>query len=142
VRAAWVFVDLAVASFASPPEAGVFPSGIRQACQWGRAGTLGKAVPANVDARTFEDIVSTYYESLYRFAFSLTQREADARFDGDLQPVCPKGHQLRDKPKSNPGSSPLYRESSIRTADTCAIPRSKWTRPVKSYRPRSHCGQH
>lgn len=32
-----------------------------------------------LDDATFEEVVTTHYESLYRFAFSLAQREADAR---------------------------------------------------------------
>jgi RNA polymerase sigma-70 factor (ECF subfamily) len=54
------------------------------------------------DAATFEDIVSSYYESLYRFAFSLTQREADARdlTQETFSQFAKKGHQLRDKSKA------------------------------------------
>lgn len=49
----------------------------------------------------FERIVSQHYESLYRFAFSLTHTEADA---SDLTQqtfyVCAtQGHQLRDRSK-------------------------------------------
>lgn len=33
----------------------------------------------NLDNATFEEIVNAYYEPLYRFAFSLTHEEADAR---------------------------------------------------------------
>jgi len=55
-----------------------------------------------LNQKTFEDIVSRYYESLYRFAFSLTQREADA---GDLtqeafRQLGAKAHQLRDAAKA------------------------------------------
>ena len=49
----------------------------------------------------FEQIVSQYYEPLYRFAFSLTRTEADA---SDLTQQtfyiwATKGHQLRDRSK-------------------------------------------
>ncbi len=49
----------------------------------------------------FEQIVSLYYEALYRFAFSLTRMEADA---SDLTQQtfyiwATKGHQLRDRSK-------------------------------------------
>lgn len=49
----------------------------------------------------FEQLVTTYYESLYRFALSLTQRESEA---SDLAQQtfflwATKGHQLRDKSK-------------------------------------------
>ena len=67
----------------------------------------------NVDARTFEDIVSTYYESLYRFAFSLTQREADAcdLTQETFSRFARKGHQLRDKSKVKSWLfTTLYRE--------------------------------
>ena len=51
--------------------------------------------------QTFEEIVANYYEPLYRFALSLTQRSAEA---GDLVQEtfflwASKGHQLRDKSK-------------------------------------------
>ncbi|MEW6306451.1 MAG: RNA polymerase sigma factor [Verrucomicrobiota bacterium] len=49
----------------------------------------------------FEELVNRYYEPLYRFALSLTQREAEA---SDLTQQtfylwATKGHQLRDKSK-------------------------------------------
>jgi RNA polymerase sigma-70 factor (ECF subfamily) len=52
-----------------------------------------------VDELSFEQLVNAHYESLYRFALSLTQREADA---GDLTQQtfylwATKGHQLRDR---------------------------------------------
>jgi len=55
-----------------------------------------------LDDATFEDIVSRYYEALYRFAYSLTQRESDA---GDLtqetfRQLAAKAHQLRDVSKA------------------------------------------
>jgi RNA polymerase sigma factor (sigma-70 family) len=49
----------------------------------------------------FEEIVSQHYESLYRFALSLTQTEADA-CDLTQQAFyiwATKGHQLRDRSK-------------------------------------------
>ena len=49
----------------------------------------------------FEQIVSQYYEALYRFALSLTRREDDAR-DLTQQTFyiwATKGHQLRDHSK-------------------------------------------
>src|SRR5438309_3365063 len=49
----------------------------------------------------FEQIVSQHYESLYRFAFSLTRAEADA-CDLTQQTFyiwAAKGHQLRDRSK-------------------------------------------
>lgn len=54
------------------------------------------------DQKTFEDIVSSFYEALYRFAFSLTQQEADAR-DLTQETFCQfarKGHQLQDRSKA------------------------------------------
>jgi RNA polymerase sigma-70 factor (ECF subfamily) len=66
----------------------------------------------NVDP-TFEDIVSTYYESLYRFAFSLTQREADAcdLTQETFSQFARKGHQLRDRSKAKSWLfTTLYRE--------------------------------
>lgn len=55
-------------------------------------------MPSEID---FESLVARYYESLYRFAFSLTQREADA-CDLTQQTFylwAAKGHQLRDHSK-------------------------------------------
>src|SRR5580765_5672377 len=49
----------------------------------------------------FEQIVSQHYESLYRFAFSLTRAEADA-CDLTQQTFyiwATKGHQLQDRSK-------------------------------------------
>jgi RNA polymerase sigma-70 factor (ECF subfamily) len=49
----------------------------------------------------FEDLVGRYYSSLYKFAYSLTQAEADA-CDLTQQTFyiwATKGHQLRDKTK-------------------------------------------
>ncbi len=55
----------------------------------------------NSSEQTFEEIVAAYYEPLYRFGLSLTQRAAEA---GDLVQEtfflwASKGHQLRDKSK-------------------------------------------
>jgi RNA polymerase sigma-70 factor (ECF subfamily) len=50
------------------------------------------------DAEKFEALVDAHYESLYRFAFSLTRAESDAR-DLTQQTFyiwATKGHQLRD----------------------------------------------
>jgi RNA polymerase sigma-70 factor (ECF subfamily) len=53
------------------------------------------------DETSFEDIVSSYYESLYRFAFSLAQHEADARdlTQETFSQFAKKGAQLRDRSK-------------------------------------------
>src|SRR5579872_6732082 len=54
-----------------------------------------------VDDLSFEHLVDSYYESLYRFALSLTRREADA-CDMTQQTFyrwATKGGQLRDKSK-------------------------------------------
>lgn len=66
-----------------------------------------------VDTPEFEQIVSLYYDSLYRFALSLTQREADA-CDITQQTFylwATKGGQLRDKSKLKSWLfTTLYRE--------------------------------
>ena len=54
-----------------------------------------------LDDATFEEVVSTHYESLYRFAFSLAGREEDAK---DLTQDCyvqlaRKAHQILDRSK-------------------------------------------
>ncbi|HEX9047098.1 MAG TPA: RNA polymerase sigma factor [Verrucomicrobiae bacterium] len=49
----------------------------------------------------FDNLVATYYEALYRFAYSLTRSEADAR-DLTQQTFCiwaAKGSQLKDNSK-------------------------------------------
>ena len=56
---------------------------------------------AKAKEHTFEEIVALYYEPLYRFGLSLTQRAAEA---SDLVQEtfflwASKGHQLRDKTK-------------------------------------------
>lgn len=55
-----------------------------------------------LDPKTFEEIVSRYYEPLYRFAYSLTQREADAcdLTQDTFQQLGAKAHQLRDAAKA------------------------------------------
>ena len=54
-----------------------------------------------LDEKTFEEMVSRWYESLYRFAFSLTQREADARdlTQETFSQLAKKASQIRDKAK-------------------------------------------
>jgi RNA polymerase sigma factor (sigma-70 family) len=49
----------------------------------------------------YEQIVSSHYESLYRFAFSLTQNDSDASdlTQDTFYTLAVKGHQLRDKSK-------------------------------------------
>lgn len=55
----------------------------------------------NVDKATFEQVVENYYESLYRFALSLTHREADAcdLTQETFRLLATRGHQLRDLSK-------------------------------------------
>jgi RNA polymerase sigma-70 factor (ECF subfamily) len=55
-----------------------------------------------LDPKTFDEIVSRYYESLYRFAYSLTRREADAcdLTQETFQQLGAKAHQLRDAAKA------------------------------------------
>lgn len=57
--------------------------------------------PITVDELTFETIVSTYYEPLYRFAFSLSRQESSAcdLTQETFYRWATKGHQLRDKTK-------------------------------------------
>jgi RNA polymerase sigma-70 factor (ECF subfamily) len=55
-----------------------------------------------MDELSFDDVVNAHYESLYRFALSLTRREADA-CDLTQQTFyrwATKGGQLRDKSKA------------------------------------------
>ena len=59
------------------------------------------ATPMDVDKLPFEQLVDSYYESLYRFALSLTRREADA-LDITQQTFyrwATKGGQLRNNAK-------------------------------------------
>ena len=50
---------------------------------------------------SFESIVSAYYQALYRFAFSLSQRESEAcdLTQETFYRYATKGHQLRDPSK-------------------------------------------
>jgi RNA polymerase sigma-70 factor (ECF subfamily) len=54
-----------------------------------------------VDESTFEQVVSAHYEPLYRFALSLTRREADAAdlTQETFERFAERGHQLRDRSK-------------------------------------------
>src|SRR5437588_11581120 len=58
----------------------------------------GAGNPVSLD---FENLVARYYRSLYQFAFSLTQAEADAcdLTQQTLYIWATKGHQLRDASK-------------------------------------------
>jgi RNA polymerase sigma-70 factor (ECF subfamily) len=61
-----------------------------------------KAAGMALSEAMFEAVVNACYEPLYRFAFSLTTREADARDltqEAFRQFAC-KGHQLRDASKA------------------------------------------
>ena len=55
-----------------------------------------------VDDATFEEIVNHHYESLYRFALSLTRREADARdlTQETFSQFARKSHEVRDGSKA------------------------------------------
>lgn len=55
-----------------------------------------------LDDATFEDIVSRYYESLYRFAYSLTRCEADASdlTQETFRQLARKAGQVRDAAKA------------------------------------------
>jgi len=71
-------------------------------CREGRAGANHReAFFMVLDESTFEEIVSMSYESLYRFAFSLTQREADARdlTQEAFRQLANKAAQIQDKTK-------------------------------------------
>ncbi len=54
-----------------------------------------------LDDATFEEIVNTHYEWLYRFAFSLAQGEADARdlTQETFAQLARKAHQVQHKSK-------------------------------------------
>src|ERR1043166_388521 len=54
-----------------------------------------------LDDATFEAVVNAHYESLYRFAFSLAQREADARdlTQETFAQLARKAQQLQDQSK-------------------------------------------
>src|SRR5262249_43004701 len=70
----------------------------------------------------FEEIVSQHYQPLYRFAFSLTGREADAcdLTQETFYVYAAKGHQLRDRSKAKAWLfTTLHREFlSIRKRET------------------------
>ncbi|MEY2407415.1 MAG: hypothetical protein QOF48_85 [Verrucomicrobiota bacterium] len=55
-----------------------------------------------LDPKTFEQIVNRYYEPLFRFAYSLTKREADASdlTQDAFEALGSKAHQLRDADKA------------------------------------------
>jgi RNA polymerase sigma-70 factor (ECF subfamily) len=55
-----------------------------------------------LDDATFEELVGRWYESLYRFAVSLTQREADARdlTQETFHQLARKAGQIRDKTRA------------------------------------------
>ena len=61
----------------------------------------GSTAGMTLDLKSFEDIVARYYESLYRFAYSLSQREADAcdLTQETFRQLGAKSHQLRDASK-------------------------------------------
>lgn len=54
-----------------------------------------------LDDATFEQVVSAYYEPLYRFAFSLVHREADARdlTQDAFAQLGRKAHQVQEQAK-------------------------------------------
>jgi len=67
----------------------------------------------HVDESTFEQVVSAHYKSLYRFALSLTHREADAcdLTQETFRRFAEKGHQVRDQSKIKAWLfTTLYRE--------------------------------
>jgi RNA polymerase sigma-70 factor (ECF subfamily) len=55
----------------------------------------------SLDEKTFEELVSMWYESLYRFALSLTHSEADARdlTQETFHRLAKKAGQIEDKSK-------------------------------------------
>lgn len=66
----------------------------------------------SLDDKTFEELVSMWYESLYRFAFSLTHAEADARdlTQETFHRLAKKAGQIEDKSKAKSWLfSTLYR---------------------------------
>ncbi len=66
-----------------------------------------------MDETIFEQIVNAHYESLYRFALSLTHQEADARdaTHETFHRLVTKGHQLKDLSKVKTWLfTTLYRE--------------------------------
>jgi RNA polymerase sigma-70 factor (ECF subfamily) len=78
------------------------PSDIQlRAVATGGASWHGGNAGMTLDLKSFEDIVGRYYESLYRFAYSLSQREADAcdLTQETFRQLGAKAHQLRDASK-------------------------------------------
>jgi len=66
-----------------------------------------------VDASTFEGIVNSYYEPLYRFAFTLAGQEAEAcdLTQETFRQLARKGHQIRELSKAKSWLfTTLYRE--------------------------------
>jgi len=55
-----------------------------------------------VDDETFEQLVDSHYASLYRFALSLTRREADAwdLTQETFKQLAARGHQMKDRSKA------------------------------------------
>lgn len=84
---------------------------MRSTCQTWDSGSQAVTVSAQMPVRhnaafcmvlddaTFEELVGRWYESLYRFAFSLTRREADARdlTQETFHQLARKAGQIRDK---------------------------------------------
>jgi RNA polymerase sigma-70 factor (ECF subfamily) len=60
------------------------------------------SMTTGIDGATFEQLVEAHYEGLYRFAFSLTQGEADARdlVQDTFVQFARKGDQLKSKSKA------------------------------------------
>lgn len=54
-----------------------------------------------LDDATFEEVVNAHYESLYRFAVSLTQRESEARdlTQDTFAQLARKAHQIEERAK-------------------------------------------
>ena len=52
-----------------------------------------------LDNATFEEVASAHYESLYRFAFSLVQREAEELAVARRSAIAPDEHFLGDDPR-------------------------------------------
>lgn len=74
----------------------------RGAAGWTRLETtVPRNARMNLDNATFEEIVNAYYEPLYRFAFSLTHEEADARdyTQETFAQLSRKAGQIEDKSK-------------------------------------------
>src|SRR5690349_12023906 len=63
---------------------------------------LSVPMSAGMDDAMFEQLVEAHYEALYRFAFSLTQSEADARdlVQDTFVQFARKGDQLKSRSKA------------------------------------------